>query len=493
MVTRDPGPWFDETLAALGAQNYDELSVLVVVSGGESDPTERVAAHLPGAFVSHLSEDHGFGAAVNGALPLVEGAAFFLLCHDDCAPDADAVRLMVEESFRSNAGMVTPKVVRWDDPSVLVHVGMSADRTGAVVDRVQEGEIDHGQHDAVRDVFVAPGGCTLVRADLLRELGGYDTAMVAMGEDLDLSWRAQAAGARVVVAPQARVRHLELTAAGQRALSPAAGEATTLQGLQRRNELRAMLKCSGTFNFLGRIVLALLLSAGEIVLALAVRDRERTRAVVGAWRDNLAHRRELRQLRRQVRAQRVNSDRQLRALMVPGLTRLSTYLTRLVHQGFDTAHGLVPSRSDAPTAGVESAVLTGSVGLAFSEDADFDDLDDLGRRSGRDRFGRHRRRPLMSSHRSRLAVYLATALVLVVGTRGLLGQAFPQVGQLAPLGSWSSAWHQFFAGWHTPGVGTTAPATPAFALLGVSGTALFGAMGLLQKVLVLGCIPLGAW
>ena len=42
-------------------------------------------------------------------------------------------------------------------------------------------------------------------------------------------------------------------------------------------------------------------------------------------------------------------------------------------------------------------------------------------------------------------------------------------------------------------MGTTAPATPALAVAGVVGTVLLGAMGLTQKVLLFGCLPLGAW
>ena len=125
---------------------------------------------------------------------MVEGASLFLFCHDDVAPDPDAVHLLVEEAFRSNAGVVAPKLVSWDDPARLLHVGMAVDKGGAVVDRVEPGEIDHGQHDAVRDVFLAPGGCTLVRADLFAELGGFDPDIFAMGEDLDLCWRAQVLG-----------------------------------------------------------------------------------------------------------------------------------------------------------------------------------------------------------------------------------------------------------------------------------------------------------
>ena len=47
----------------------------------------------------------------------------------------------------------------------------------------------------------------LVRADLFAELGGFDAKTFPGAEDLDLCWRARIAGARVMVAPDARVRH----------------------------------------------------------------------------------------------------------------------------------------------------------------------------------------------------------------------------------------------------------------------------------------------
>ena len=54
-------------------------------------------------------------------------------------------------------------------------------------------------------------------------------------------------------------------------------------------------------------------------------------------------------------------------------------------------------------------------------------------------------------------------------------------------------WGHLVAGWQPAGLGTAAPATPAFGVAGVLGTVLVGAMGLTQKVLVLGCVPVGAW
>ena len=46
-----PDPWFARTLRAFAAQEYPELSVLVLDAGSAEDPTAVVAAELPGAFV----------------------------------------------------------------------------------------------------------------------------------------------------------------------------------------------------------------------------------------------------------------------------------------------------------------------------------------------------------------------------------------------------------------------------------------------------------
>ncbi len=499
MVSTDPGPWFDEALTSLASQDYHELSVLVLSAGDETpEVTERVGRVLPDAFVRHLPGHPGYGAATNEVLDMVEGAAFYLLLHDDVALDHDAVHQLVEESFRSNAGVVTPKFVNWDDPRVLLHVGMSCDKTGAVVDRILEGEVDHGQHDAVRDVFVAPGGCILIRADLFRELKGFDPGIVAMGEDLDLSWRCQVAGSRVVVAPDARVRHREAVAGGLEPLT--LGRASrgrhpvTMQSLQRRHELRAVLKCYTRIHLVRVLPQAALLAIGEWLVALLARDGARARAVFGAWTWNARRLTEISLLRGELAEHRLFPDAEVRRLQLRGSARLSRYLSRLSHQGLEAANSVAVTRGrtarDEERAGV--AVLTGSVGSVFSEDADFDELDDLGRRAGRDRFGRRVRAAPLGTGRQRLIAVLVALFVIVLGTRELFFGTLPLVGQLAPLPSWSTTWHHFFSGWQSSGVGTTAPASPAFGIFGLAGTLAFGAMGTLQRVLLLGCIPLGA-
>ena len=483
VVAHDPGPWFEETLATLASQDYAELSVLVLDSGSRDDLTARVGAVLPTAYVRRFDENRGFGATANEVRSMVDGADYFLLCHDDVALFPDTVHLMVEEAFRSNAGIVSPKVVSWDDPQRLVHVGMSVDKGGSVVERVQPKEIDHGQHDAVRDVFVAPGGSNLVRADLFEELGGFDTAIVAMGEELDLCWRAQVVGARVIVAPDARVRHREELAGGVRAvdaLAPAAGsdgtsaEPVTLQELQRRHELLAVFKCYGPFHLLRVVPQVLFLALGEVLVAELAGNRARARAVVRAWRWNLGRLSIVRTQRKELKAHRRLGDKEIRLLQLGGSARLSAYLRRVFQHGFHGAH------ADELAAAGDAAVFEAVAG------------DPIPGSSGVDQASASPA-PGRVSGRIRLIVWLVAGVVVLIGTRGVFSGRLPVVGQLVPFPGWSATLAQFGTGWHPSGVGTTSPASPALALSGLVGTVLLGGMGLALKVMVFACLPLGVW
>ena len=177
-------------------------------------------------------------------LRLVEGDnGFFCFLHDDVALEPDAIRLLVEELYRSNAGIVGPKLVAWDDPGVLQHVGLGVDRFGEIDPIVEPGEVDQEQHDAVRDVFALPSACLLVRADLFRAIGGFDTAIDFYGDDVDLCWRAHLGGARVVVVPAARGRHREELAERRPDLRHALLQARTACAPWPRSPVPAACRC----------------------------------------------------------------------------------------------------------------------------------------------------------------------------------------------------------------------------------------------------------
>ncbi len=449
VVADEPGEWFEEALQAVGSQDYPNQSVLVIDGAGRADPGPRVAAVLPDAFLrrpDRRGRPPGFASAANDVLSTVQGAAFLVFCHDDVAPEPDALRLMVEESLRSNAGIVAPKLVDWDHDDRLLSVGLSVDKTGATTPLVDRGELDQEQHDSVRDVFAAASACLLVRADLFAELGGFDPAMADYGADVDLCWRAQVAGARVVVAPEARVRHRE-------AAREAPGADPDRARMEPRNHMRAMFKNYTWLHLLRVLPQAAIATVVEAIVALVTRRGYEARALVGAWFWNLRRLGDLRPLRAAVRRTRAVPDAEVRRLQARGSSRLTMYLQRRLHaeerarQLVEAGQELVSSVGQGP--GKAAAILLGVL-----------------------------------------------ALGLAIGTRDLLTGRLPAVGQFAPFPRPSTLLTHFFDGWRTTGMGSTAPGPPAFGILGVLGLVFLGHMGALAKILVLGAFPVaavGAW
>jgi GT2 family glycosyltransferase len=445
VVACDPGDWLEQTLAALGAQDYPNLSVLVVDAGTPGDLRPRVGAVVPDAYVRRL-ESAGFARAANEALLAVEGASFLLFCHDDVAPDPDALRLLVEEAMRSNAGIVGPKLVQWERPERLADVGLAVDRVGVAHPLVERGELDQEQHDSVRDVFAVPSACTLVRSDLFTVLSGFDTVMGDHGSDVDLCWRAQAVGARVMVVPAARVRHLE----AERSRPASDGDDIVLSA---RYRLRALLKNYSPFHLVRVLPLAAFYSLTELAGGLVSGRRSQRKAALSAWVWNLRRLGELRRARRVVQRGRRLPDAELRRLQVRG--------------------------------SVLRAYRRGEVGEPEDEER-VGTIASAGRRVA----GTLQR----ASAREIVLVWAAMIAVLLIGSRHLLGGRFPAVGQLTPFPHHATELiHRFLAGARTTGLGSEAPSPPGFAFLGMGGLALLGNMGLLQRVLVLGAWPVGAF
>ncbi len=477
VVTCNPGPWFEECLAALAAQDYPNLSVLVIDAFSDDDPTERVASILPRAFVRRLTRNAGFGASANEAIKLVEGASHYLFCHDDVAPDPEALRMMVAEAYRSNAGVVAPKLVAWHAPDHLLAVGMGADKTGAPAPRVERGELDQEQHDSVRDVFVAPGALTLVRADLFEAIGGFDPEMVLYGEDLDLSWRSQVAGARVVVAPAARVRHLEATGSGARPGpdSLAGPRGLVAQGpeeLARRHELRCVLKNYNRWHRARVVPQMAMVNVLELVVAVITKRRSTGAAIVGAWRWNLARAAHLSKARARVRAYRLLPDHEVRALQKAGLVRLSA----LAQPARRATHLGSPGRA-TPSPGVATHEHRRRLAAGIKVDEDR-------REAGR-----------TSSQGSRWTKVVVAIVVVVYlfGTRSLVGGHIPRVGEMTAFPGPSDFMHQFLNAWRTTGLGGASPAPTAFGLVSVAGFVLAGSTALVRWLLIVGSVPLGLW
>ena len=96
-------------------------------------------------------------------------------------------------------------------------------------------ERDEGQYDTKRDIFWASGAAMCCRSEVFHSLGGFDDDFFAHMEEIDLQWRMQLAGWRIVAEPKAVVYHL-----GGGTLPPSSRKVY----LNHRNNLAMLYKCA---------------------------------------------------------------------------------------------------------------------------------------------------------------------------------------------------------------------------------------------------------
>jgi len=485
VVASGPTPWLDETLVCLAGQDYPNLSVLVIDVGPDDATADRVATLLPEAHLARMPMGTGFADAANKGLEMVEQVAHVLICHDDVVLEPDAVQLLLEEAYRSNAGLTCPKFVMWDAPDRLASVGMGADHLGVVHQLVEPGELDQGQHDAAREVFVAPSGAVLVRTDLWRALGGFNPGAGRPGEDLDLCWRAQLAGARVVVAPQARARHLEARAKGLRrdsAGNPMA-KRDEISTRSEQHRLRTIWTCYSARYLVLVAPLVVAFTFAESLWALS--HRKAARDVLGPFAALVGSLRAPRSLwaarRRTQRLRRV-SDRVIWKAQSRGSARLRSLVRLRLERGHELAWAA--ARAAAVLEGRNTTDGVAGPGSGVLESG------------GRASDGRASDAALAGPTRTNWKVTMATAcavvLALCIGSRNVISQPFPLVGQLPFLsggvGGW---WHDWWSGLGPGGLGGSSFAPPGLLFMGLVGAASFGSTNFALHVLVLGPLALG--
>jgi len=435
------------TLAALESQDYPALSVVVAVDPADERIRARIAASHPRALIRPRSESaENFAAAADEAAKAVEGAPFLCFCHDDVVPDPGAVRLLVEEAYRSNAAIVGPKLVAAARPEVILEVGCAIDRYGVPYTGIEPEEVDQEQHDAVRDVFYVSHTFMLVRADLFTDLGGFDPATAPGSDDIDLCWRARIAGARVVVAPDARVAHHESSSLETR--GPRAGirgdEASAV-----RARVRMLRKAWSGLARLRILPTAAVLGFGEAVGLLLTGRFHRARRLTAGWLSALVSAGDVRSARADLAARRRVDDGDLAHLMVRGSARLRTYAHRL-HAGERLALVGVRTRDRVNDASHRLGRVPGSIAAVL-------------------------------------------AVVLAVGGRGLLTGRVPEVVGFRAWPGVGSAWSTLTGSWRATGLGRAAAADPVFGIMAALQTAVLGHGGLARSLVIGGALPLGAF
>ncbi len=188
----------------------DGAELIVVDNGGLAG---LVRERFPAARVIESGANIGFAGAVNLGIAVASGR-WLALVNDDACVEPDALARALAAGERDDRiGSVACQVRFASAPEIVNSAGIAVDAIGAASERLAGAPVSQAQ--AAAEVFGATACFALYRTRMLRELGGLEPRFFAYLEDVDLAWRARAAGWTVVYEPGAVAYHRGSASSGE--------------------------------------------------------------------------------------------------------------------------------------------------------------------------------------------------------------------------------------------------------------------------------------
>jgi GT2 family glycosyltransferase len=184
-----------------------EFEVIVVDDASPDGSAGELARHQGIRLIS-LAKNVGFGQACNQGADAARGRFLVFLNNDTEVTDGWLEALYQTFVDEPAAGLVGAKLVF---PNGTVHeAGSLIFRDGSAMNCGRGEDPDHPSWNVVRDADYCSAACIMIRADVFKQLGGFDPLYApAYYEDSDLAFRVRQLGLRVLYQPFAAIIHHE--------------------------------------------------------------------------------------------------------------------------------------------------------------------------------------------------------------------------------------------------------------------------------------------
>lgn len=192
----------------------DYADLIIVDNGSTDDSVSFLQEHYRDVHLLAFEENLGFAGGYNRAIEELDYQTVILLNSDVELTSGWLDQPMQLLNSSPEIAAVQPTLRAQRSPKDFEYAGAAGgfiDRLGypfcrgRIFDTIEE---DRGQYADSVDLFWASGACLIIRRAVYREVGGLDTLFFAHQEEIDLCWRLNARGWRIVSAPQSIVYHV---------------------------------------------------------------------------------------------------------------------------------------------------------------------------------------------------------------------------------------------------------------------------------------------
>jgi GT2 family glycosyltransferase len=286
-----------------------DWQVIVVDNGAGGEELEAVAAAGRVTIITPPN-NLGFGGGCNLGAKVATGETLVFL-NPDTVVAPGSLRRLIEPLQDEEVGIVTARLRLLDDPELLHAAGTVVHVSGLGWSGGYGTAADVAD-DVQTDVSAPCGAAMAVRTKTFEELGGFHDEFFLYQEDIQLGWRVQMSGRRVVCSATADIYHdYDFEKHGKK------------RYFMERNRIVFLGTC---FSARTLLVLAPLLIATELAMLLLSLRQGWFRDKLAGWVWLVRNARALFRRRRETQRQRLVRDRDLIGLLTsvvdPGMLRV---------------------------------------------------------------------------------------------------------------------------------------------------------------------------
>jgi GT2 family glycosyltransferase len=205
--------FLEQFLPSVLTSSYSNKEIIVADNNSTDDSLE-VLKQFSNVKVLLLDKNYGFAEGYNQSLQRVT-ADYYVLLNTDVEITTQWIEPIIDlmEKDKSVAAC-QPKILSYKEKAFFEYAGAAGgwiDALGYPFSRgrvFDEHEKDLGQYNDNAEIFWATGAAMFVRASAFHEVNGFDSFFFAHMEEIDLCWRLQLAGYKVMSCPASVVYHV---------------------------------------------------------------------------------------------------------------------------------------------------------------------------------------------------------------------------------------------------------------------------------------------
>ncbi len=206
--------FIEQFLPSVTKYSEDIANVVIADNASTDDSISFLKEHYPQLRLIEFDKNYGFAGGYNRALAQIS-EEFTVLLNSDVEVTENWLSPILQLMENDNTiGACQPKIKDYNNKNFFEYAGAAGgfiDKygypfcQGRIFNHLEE---DKGQYDENKEIFWASGAAMFVRTNSFKEAGGLDEFFFAHMEEIDLCWRMQNLGHKIMYCADSTVYHV---------------------------------------------------------------------------------------------------------------------------------------------------------------------------------------------------------------------------------------------------------------------------------------------